>query len=255
MIDVQTLDSLPQFDMDQFPRNVGPEEINLEKGNVISVTPLAKSEAGRNSSLFVTLDNQMSGIFKPVSGEVELRKPGVVPGSYFKRERAAYLIDQDLGFNLVPPTVIRSIEGETGSLQMFVENATVAALLKDTNLPEADLMKMWLFDLIIRNTDRHKGNFLVSQDHVVAIDQGAAFGTSSAITYKDFLGRQVPQEIHRNIAHFTDSLNDGSFDAEYADLLTESDMRGLKRRSNTIKNLLNTHNMIPRVARRDVYLL
>jgi hypothetical protein len=40
----------------------------------------------------------------------------------YKSEIAAYRLDRVRGLDMVPPTVERSVEGESGSLQLWVEN-------------------------------------------------------------------------------------------------------------------------------------
>ena len=58
-------------------------------------------------------------VYKPEAGERPLSD--VEPGLY-KRERAAYLLSESLGWGLVPPTVIREEAPlRVGSLQWFIE--------------------------------------------------------------------------------------------------------------------------------------
>ncbi len=76
----------------------------------------------------------------------------------------------------MPPTVIRSIDEEEGSLQEFIEDAEIA---DGTNVEEAlssdQIAKLIVFDAIIANIDRHIGNFLIKDKKVYAIDHGYAF--------------------------------------------------------------------------------
>ena len=53
------------------------EERGLDKGHGI---------------LFVTLKDDGSAIFKSVTTEVDFGRNGIKPGSYYKRERATYLV-------------------------------------------------------------------------------------------------------------------------------------------------------------------
>lgn len=82
-------------------------------------------------------------------------------------ELAAYKMSRLLGLDRVPPVVLREIDGERGSLQLWVENAvTEAGLLQSERVAEhparRNLQKQiqLLFDQLIYNFDRHQGNSL-----------------------------------------------------------------------------------------------
>jgi hypothetical protein len=57
----------------------------------------------------------------------------------YRFEIAAYELDKLLGFELVPPTVERSIGGKTGSLQLWVEGAMTEADRKKKGLAPPDV--------------------------------------------------------------------------------------------------------------------
>lgn len=77
-----------------------PEEEILETRERSSSKPL---QGGANKNLFIELKDDGAGVFKPKSGEAENLKQGLEQGTYYKRERAAYLVDRFLGFGLTPP--------------------------------------------------------------------------------------------------------------------------------------------------------
>src|SRR5437868_14716487 len=66
------------------------------------------------------------GVYKPRRGEVPLRD--FANGTLYKREVAAYVLATHLGWDLVPPTIVRA-EGPhgVGSLQLYVEPRQGAA--------------------------------------------------------------------------------------------------------------------------------
>ena len=80
---------------------------------------VSKSRAGgRGVNWKVFLDDgkiARSGFFKTID------RPGTapIPDSY-KKGFAAYELDKLLGLNLVPPVVEREIDGQKGSLQIFI---------------------------------------------------------------------------------------------------------------------------------------
>ena len=167
-------------------------------------TSSKRLEHGVTKPRFVELKDDGSGIFKDVD---------------YKGERAAYLIDRFLGFDLVPPTVIRQLDGEEGSMQEFIADAETGDELGVGTARLAEMypdqfMKMWVFDNAIKNLDRHEGNFLVKNGRIYAIDHGRSMGWGSDRyqhyplrsnsdfvkgglygSGKEFRGKPLPQEI------------------------------------------------------------
>jgi len=103
----------------------------------------------------------------------------------YKSEIAAYRLDRVLGLDMVPPTVERSVEGELGSLQLWVENCQ---LLKDVEQSRVSGSVPWAkqvcrqrtFDNLIANIDRNAGNLLVDdQWNLILIDHSRAFASST----------------------------------------------------------------------------
>jgi hypothetical protein len=140
-----------------------PQETVLEKNKITDDMELG---GGINKTIFVEIKDDGDGVFKPGSKE-----RGGTPeiGSGYKRERAAYLIDMFLGFDLVPPTVIRTIDGEEGSLQQFIpDGKTGNELTEEEKKANKTLRRqastIMLFDLLINNCDRHSGNYIVDKN-------------------------------------------------------------------------------------------
>jgi hypothetical protein len=172
-----------------------PKEYDLGFRDVTSEKRLLGS---KNQVNFINLKDDGSAIFKPASGEAVNLRPEVSEGTYHKREHAAYLVNKFLSLDLVPPTVVREMDGEVGSAQEFIPDADVAINAKidkeDQQLKE-NLIKMWLFDYIIWNSDRHGGNVLLKESKVFAIDNGLSFGADPLRTFKGFYGLEIPDTI------------------------------------------------------------
>lgn len=90
------------------------------------------------------------------------------PSSNYQAEIAAYKIDQLGMFRLVPMTVVRKVEGKTGSLQYFIRNAKTVK----GNLEYRRSNNLNVFDYIIRNKDRNESNILLAERREIAIDHG-----------------------------------------------------------------------------------
>lgn len=112
-----------------------------------------KSTQGDSAMRLVILESGLKAVFKP--------------GEYRYGEVAAYKANQALGQRLVPPTVLRTIDGMEGSLQFFVESPL--DLKKMTNadgifkkLDPKDLSDMKLFYFVFGQWDTHHGNQIVA---------------------------------------------------------------------------------------------
>lgn len=166
--------------------NFGPEAPALNK----SETVLVQGDEGQ----------ELLCVFKPAAGENPNHKSDF-PHRMYPREYAAYLVSQHFGFNLVPPTILRTIDDRLGSLQLFMPPPRYLPANKVMNEipPEEydvltasdDIRKLHLLDYILANPDRHRDNFLFEveengeglsltkndggQPHLIAIDHGLSF--------------------------------------------------------------------------------
>ncbi len=147
-------------------------------------------------------------VYKPTRGERPLWD--FPEASLARREVAAFVISQALGWALVPPTVYRP-DGPfgAGSLQLFIDHDPEYHYF---NLKEADrqrLRPVALFDLLINNADR-KGSHLIfgPDDHLWLIDHGICFHAESKLrtVIWDFAGEAFPPELTADLLDFQQQL-------------------------------------------------
>jgi uncharacterized repeat protein (TIGR03843 family) len=147
----------------------------------------------------VTLDARTAlAIYKPERGERPLWD---FPPGLYRREVAAYLLSEALGWGLVPPTVCRDNGpyGE-GSLQLFVRADFEQNYFTLREDPEhrARLERMCLFDIIANNADRKGGHCLYGEDGAIyGIDHGLTFHAELKLrtVIWDFGGERIPREL------------------------------------------------------------
>jgi uncharacterized repeat protein (TIGR03843 family) len=121
-------------------------------------------------------DVNFAAVYKPQHGESPLWD--FEWGTLCKRETAAFLISSVLGWNLVPPTVLRKATRGTGSVQFYVEhdaNAHYFTVQADARFADS-LRRLALFDYVANNADRKSGHCLIGLDgRLWAIDHGICF--------------------------------------------------------------------------------
>lgn len=190
-------------------------------------------QASSNSAMLVRVDDgacQALAVYKPEEGERPLRD---FPPRIYRRERAAYVLSDALGWGVVPATVLRE-DGPfgPGSVQRFVDHDPHQHYftLHDSR-PEAhgDLLRMAVYDVVANNADRKGGHVLRGADgHVWGIDQGLCFSAPFKLrtVIWDFAGRDVPDPLLRDLARLVDELP-----GELEELLFPAEQVALQRRA------------------------
>ena len=108
-------------------------------------------------------------------------RPGMQNGYFesYKSEIAAYELDKLLGLNMVPVAVERRVNNELGAAIMWVEGVRSWESVQPLPKPATwgfQLARMKMFDDLISNSDRNKGNLIVDADwHIFLIDHSRAF--------------------------------------------------------------------------------
>lgn len=131
----------------------------------------------------VTLEDGEVGVYKPKSGESTMLSDQA-GGRLYKREAAAYDVAKAMGWDdLVPETVVKRGPVNIGSVQKWVKGNTASeaggAVMQ--RIAEFEKEKLFAFDVIIANADRHGGNFMVTSTYKIkAIDNGFAFLSNKA---------------------------------------------------------------------------
>lgn len=134
-----------------------------------------------NHSFLVTVSSDdllLPAVYKPQRGENPLWD--FEWGTLCKRETAAYVISAALGWELVPPTVLRDGSRGLGSVQFFIDHDSDAHYFtanEDARFVRA-FRQLSLFDFVVNNADRKSGHCLVGADRRIwAIDHGICFHT------------------------------------------------------------------------------
>lgn len=180
-------------------------------------------------------DLALPAVYKPQRGEAPLWD--FEWGTLCKRETAAYLISQGLGWNLVPPTVLRDGARGLGSVQFFIDHDTEAHYFtasEDARYAPA-FRQLALFDFVINNADRKSGHCLIGTDERVwAIDHGICFH----VDYKlrtviwEYSCAPIEEPLLEDLAALRDILADHRCELtqQLSQLVSPSELRALQKR-------------------------
>lgn len=127
-------------------------------------------EGGTTKPEVLSYEDDGQGIFKELYPEDAIGHDG-------NSEVAAYRLNQLLGGQEVPETVYTEYEGRQGTSQRFIPGATLGVkvtIAAIQALDRGEVDRVVALDVIINNGDRHGGNFLVKDGHLIAIDHGHA---------------------------------------------------------------------------------
>jgi len=157
------------------------------------------------------------GVYKPVRGERPLWD---FPSGLARREVAAYELSKALGWELVPPTVLRDGPAGEGSVQRFVDadfTEHYFTLREDRRHDDA-FRRLCAFDIVANSTDRKGGHCLVDEDHHIwAIDNGLSFHHEFKVrtVIWDFAGEPLPSDVVEGLL----GLLDNGLSDELAELI------------------------------------
>ena len=206
----------------------------LREGEVVScvLTPV-----GSNYTFLAKLRDEegleMQAIYKPKKGEIPLWD--FESGTLYKREYAAYLFSQILGWEFVPETVIREGPHGVGSMQRFVVHEPGISYRELRESHRGELKKIACFDIIANNADRKAVHCIKGLDgRVWGIDHGLTF--NAAFTLRtviwDFWGEDLEPETVEAMEMFVkDASAPEGLVKELAEQLQPEEMEALAQRT------------------------
>jgi hypothetical protein len=113
-------------------------------------------------------------VYKPIRGERPL--DDFPDGTLAYREVAAHVVSEAIGWNIVPPTVLRDGPVGRGMVQLWIETDPEVNVIDLIRAGDPALRRMALFDAVINNADRKGGHLLpVPGGHVFGVDHGVTF--------------------------------------------------------------------------------
>ncbi len=208
----------------------------LERGDLASEGVLPWSSNYTFLMRVCDANNEIKAVYKPRRGERPLWD--FPTGTLCSRERAAFLVSQALGWQLVPPTVMRHGPHGVGSLQWFVpHNPQEHYFTFEGQFPD-QVQRLALFDVLINNADRKSGHVLLDEhDHLWGIDHGVCFHTDYKLrsVIWEYAGTTISPDLMADLTAFQQVLASSvSLRVELSDLLNQGEVQAIGERLNRL---------------------
>ncbi len=171
-------------------------------------------------------------VYKPVRGERPLWD--FPPGTLYRREVAAYLVSEQLGWRLVPPTLVREGPLGVGSLQLYVDADAEVTAFELLAAGNAALPRIAAFDVVTNNADRKAGHCLMGEDERVwAIDHGVCFHAEPKLrtVLWDLAGHPLEAADVADLEALAAAATGGGLGERLAELLDADEIAAVAERS------------------------
>jgi uncharacterized repeat protein (TIGR03843 family) len=195
-------------------------------------------------------------VYKPVAGERPLWD--FPDGTLARREVAAHLVSEELGWQVVPLTFLRDGPHGPGMVQLWQEPAAdgvAVDIVPEGEAPEGwchvfdgvdehdrgvslvhedtpALRRMAVFDVLVNNADRKGGHVLAMADgHRYGVDHGVTFHTDPKLrtVLWGWMGQPLLPEERAGVEAVLAGL-DSDLGARLAELLDDDELAALDRR-------------------------
>lgn len=209
-------------------------EYFLAKAEIINKIP--EAVPGRTAAWKIDLDDGKSlrrAFFKPINDP----RPARLPESY-KYELAAYAMDKLIGFNRIPPTIEREINGYEGSLQIRIENCMGLdeQQMKGLSPPDPEayanaLEEINVFENLVYSERKELDDILIHQNSwdIYRVDFSQAFDPTPTLIPNQKITR-CSAILFKNLQELSNDL----IKVRFQPYLNEEEISGLLQRKSLI---------------------
>lgn len=195
------------------------------------------SNATLYGSVSLSTEKTFAVVYKPIAGERPLWDFN--EGNLASREVAAYKVSIWLGFDCVPPTVLRDGPYGPGAVQQWIDVDESVDIIALGQSDRKEIRQMALFDAVINNTDRKFGHILPSPTgEIYGCDHGVTFHVDNKLrtVIWQFAGDEFSQQERESLQRLRDLLH-GQGRSDLSTLLSQDEITALQKR---LDNLLES---------------
>lgn len=189
-------------------------------------------------------------VYKPQRGERPLWD--FPQGTLCRREQAAFVVSEALGWHIVPPTVLRDAQHGPGTVQLYIDHdpSRHYFTIEGDETLRPQLQRIALLDVLINNADRKAGHVLIQEadkPHEVprlwGIDHGICFHVDPKLrtVIWEFGGTPIPDSLRDDLRALLACLDKASdpLGEALAALLSPQEIAALRQR---LERLINRAN-------------
>jgi len=200
-----------------------PHRLTLERDGV------------RIRAAFRTIDEEHR-VYRTSAGRMEVNFR-----DYYGFEPAAYRLGVLLGLHDIPPATVRNVKNQDGSVQLWIENGKTEHIRLDEKVRPTDYIRwlrqiqmMRIWDNLVGNTDRNKGNMVYGPDwNLWLIDHSRAFRNSV-----DLLEGEKITWCERGVYERLRTVSDEAIRSAIEDQVKPSEIHALLERRAALVELL-----------------
>ncbi|HEV7810189.1 MAG TPA: SCO1664 family protein [Candidatus Limnocylindrales bacterium] len=173
---------------------------------------------------------EIEAVYKPTAGERPL--DDFPDETLSRREVAAFLASEAIGWSIVPPTIRRDGPFGDGSLQLWIDVDPTVDVVGMVLGDDPRLRRIAVFDAAVNNTDRKGGHLLpVNGGHVYGVDHGVTFSTVPKLrtVLWGWRGRPFTADERAGLARLADALR-SNLARDLAGLLSRAEIAATRRR-------------------------
>jgi hypothetical protein len=170
-------------------------------------------------------------VYKPRDGEAPLWD--FPEGTLCKREVAAYVLAETLGWPNVPQTVLRDGPHGVGSVQRFVAFDPNQHYFTMREERADEFRRVALFDIVANNADRKAGHCLLAETgDIFVVDHGVCFSDEPKLrtVIWDFVKEPIPQAMLADLRVLQSRLHSGAARDRLAALLSTGEVKAVEQR-------------------------
>lgn len=236
---------LAQFTADELGQFAQWEEF-LKTADIVNEQHMVGPESVTNPWRLTLRKGDVThdALWKNASG----RMGGYVEG--WQYEVCAYLLDKELGLNMVAPTIERRFHGDRGSLQYWISDCITLKEREEKKIKMPSykvfnwnrntyLQRFW--DNLIANEDRHQNQILITKDwRMILIDHSRSFRSwgkfvkNLIYTEKHPEGPKLMSELPRALVEKVKTLTFEKIKAVTGDYLTDEEIKAVLIRRDLI---------------------
>jgi hypothetical protein len=179
-------------------------------------------------------------IYKPIRGERPL--DDFPDHTLAMREVSAWLLSEETGWGVVPPTVLRDGPAGRGMLQIWIDVDQSVDILELILTRDERLRRIALLDAVLNNADRKGGHILPTESgRIHGCDHGVCFAVESKLrtVLWGWRGEPLTDDEARVLRRVSTAL-DGRLGRRLGELLDGAEVDATCRR---VARLLREHSM------------